>query len=101
MLETALKELSELSEFKKRRENVLRPMAEKLEVKTGQLFGTLRSPPAGGSSSAFQTMAVLDKERCIKRINEALAVLDRLKIKPSRNDCPLYYRISLLLIVED
>jgi glutamyl-tRNA synthetase len=84
MLETALKELSELSEFTEEAlENVLRPMAEKLEVKTGQLFGTLRSATTGREAAPplFQTMAVLDKERCIKRINEALAVLDKAKDK--------------------
>jgi len=84
MLETALKELGELSEFTEEAlENVLRPMAEKLEVKTGQLFGTLRSATTGREAAPplFQTMAVLGKERCIKRINEALAVLDKAKDK--------------------
>ncbi|MFA5629519.1 MAG: glutamate--tRNA ligase [Dehalococcoidales bacterium] len=84
MLETALAELGELAEFTDESlENVLRPMAEKLEVKTGQLFGTLRSATTGKEVAPplFQTMVVLGKERCIKRIGEALGVLDRAKDK--------------------
>ncbi|HAS28370.1 MAG TPA: glutamate--tRNA ligase [Dehalococcoidia bacterium] len=84
MLETALKELGELPDFTEEAlENILRPMAEKLEVKTGQLFGTLRSATTGREAAPplFQTMAVLGKERCIKRINEALVVLDKAKDK--------------------
>ena len=54
-------------------EAVLRPLAEELGLKTGQLFGTLRV--AGTAQIAapplFQTMAVLGKERCLKRIAAA------------------------------
>jgi glutamyl-tRNA synthetase len=84
MLETALAELGELAGFTDESlENVLRPMAEKLEVKTGQLFGTLRSATTGKEVAPplFQTMVVLGKERCIKRISEALGVLDQAKDK--------------------
>jgi glutamyl-tRNA synthetase len=84
ILEAALKGLDELPEFTEESlEIVLRPMAEALAVKTGQLFGTLRSATTGSEVAPplFQTMAVLGKERCMKRIKEALAVLDKAKDK--------------------
>ena len=55
-------------------EAVLRPLAEELGLKTGQLFGTLRVAVTGRTAAPplFQTMAVLGKERCIRRIKAAL-----------------------------
>jgi len=49
-----------------------------LGLKTGQLFGTLRVAVTGRTAAPplFQTMAVLGKERCLKRIG---AALDRLR----------------------
>jgi glutamyl-tRNA synthetase len=60
-------------------ENLLRPLAEELGLKTGQLFGTLRIAVTGqiAAPPLFQTMAVLGKKRCLKRIDEALAKLAR------------------------
>ncbi len=84
ILETALNGLDELPEFTEDNlETVLRPMAETLAVKTGQLFGTLRSATSGREVAPplFQTMAVLGKERCMKRISEALAVLNKAQDK--------------------
>jgi glutamyl-tRNA synthetase len=84
ILEAALKGLDEIPEFTEEAlEIVLRPMAEALAVKTGQLFGTLRSATTGSEVAPplFQTMAVLGKERCMKRIKEALAILDKAKDK--------------------
>ena len=51
-------------------EAVLRPLAVELELKTGQLFGTLRVATTGRTAAPplFQTMAVLGKERCLERI---------------------------------
>ena len=55
-------------------EALLRPLAVELGLKTGQLFGTLRTAVTGRTVSPplFQTMAVLGKERCLKRIEAAL-----------------------------
>ena len=59
-------------------EAVLRPLAVELGLKTGQLFGTLRIAVTGRTAAPplFQTMAVLGKERCLRRIE---AALDRLR----------------------
>jgi glutamyl-tRNA synthetase len=58
-------------------EAVLRPLAEELGLKTGQLFGVLRVAITGQTAAPplFQTMAVLGKERCLNRIDAALAKL--------------------------
>ena len=55
-------------------ETLLRPLAEELELKTGQLFGTLRIATTGRTAAPplFQTMAVLGRELCLKRIATAL-----------------------------
>ena len=61
-------------------EAVLRPLAMELGLKTGQLFGTLRVAVTGRTAAPplFQTMAVLGKERCLRRIEVALDRLCRL-----------------------
>jgi len=58
-------------------EGLLRPLAAELGLKTGQLFGVLRVAVTGRTAAPplFQTMAVLGKERCLKRIEAALAKL--------------------------
>ena len=58
-------------------EGVLRPLAAELGLKTGQLFGVLRVAVTGRTAAPplFQTMAVLGKERCLRRIEAALAKL--------------------------
>jgi len=55
-------------------EGVLRPLASELGLKTGELFGLLRVAVTGRSAAPplFQTMAVLGRERCLKRIVAAL-----------------------------
>ncbi|TET26021.1 MAG: glutamate--tRNA ligase, partial [Dehalococcoidia bacterium] len=55
-------------------EAVLRPLAAELGLKTGQLFGTLRVSSTGRTAAPplFQTMAVLGRERCLRRIGVAL-----------------------------
>ena len=60
-------------------EALLRPMAVALGLKTGQFFGTLRVATTGRTAAPplFQTMAVLGKERCRRRIAAALAMLER------------------------
>ncbi len=55
-------------------EGVLRPLATKLNLSTGKLFGLLRVAITGRTAAPplFQTMAVLGKEKCLKRLNTAL-----------------------------
>ncbi len=58
-------------------EGVLRPLAAELGLKTGALFGLLRVAVTGRTAAPplFETMAVLGKETCLKRIEAALARL--------------------------
>jgi glutamyl-tRNA synthetase len=80
-LEVSQRKLEQLGEFDEASlEVLLRPLAEELGLKTGQLFGTLRVAVTGRAAAPplFQTMAVLGKERCLKRIKAALEKLNRL-----------------------
>ena len=77
-LKAAQQRLSQLAAFDAESlEGVLRPLAAELGLKTGQLFGTLRVAVTGRTAAPplFQTMAVLGKERCLRRIEAALAKL--------------------------
>jgi glutamyl-tRNA synthetase len=58
-------------------EAVLRPLAPALGLKTGQLFGVLRVAVTGQTAAPplFETMAVLGRERSMKRIAAALSKL--------------------------
>ncbi len=58
-------------------EDLLRPLAAELGLKTGALFGLLRVAVTGRTAAPplFQTMTVLGKERCLKRIEAALGKL--------------------------
>ncbi len=74
-LEAGLRKLEPLDDFSTESlEEVLRPLAVELEMKTGQLFGALRVAVTGRTAAPplFQTMAVLGRERCLKRIRAAL-----------------------------
>jgi len=80
-LQTARERLEPLEAFDAESlEAVLRPLAEELELKTGQLFGTLRVAVTGRTAAPplFQTIAVLGKEKCLKRIEAALDGLCKL-----------------------
>jgi len=82
-LETSEQKLEQLKAFDAESlEAMLRPLAVELGLKTGQLFGTLRTAVTGRTAAPplFQTMTVLEKERCLKRIG---AALDRLRGLPS------------------
>jgi glutamyl-tRNA synthetase len=59
-------------------EEMLRPLAVELEVKTGVLFGLLRTATTGKTAAPplFQTMEVLGKETSMKRIRQALDKLN-------------------------
>ena len=58
-------------------EGLLRPLAVELELKTGQLFGALRTAVTGQKAAPplFETMAVLGRETCLVRIEQALGKL--------------------------
>ena len=55
-------------------ETALRALAEELKLKTAQLFGTLRVAVTGRTVAPplFQTMAVLGRERVLRRVDAAL-----------------------------
>jgi glutamyl-tRNA synthetase len=77
-LKVAQQRLSPLAAFDAESlEGLLRPLAAELGLKTGQLFGMLRVVVTGRTAAPplFQTMAVLGKERCLRRIEAALARL--------------------------
>lgn len=59
-------------------EGVLRPLAEELGVKTGELFMLLRVAVTGRSVSPplFESMAVLGRERCLARLQSGLRQLE-------------------------
>jgi len=77
-LEASRQRLEPIGEFNHESlEAVLRPLAGELGLKTGQLFGTLRVAVTGRTVAPplFETMSVLGKERCLKRIKVALSKL--------------------------
>jgi len=55
-------------------EGALRPLAEELSVKAGDLFMLVRVAVSGGpvSPPLFQSMAVLGRERCLARLARAI-----------------------------
>jgi len=55
-------------------ETVFRPLADELRLKTGVFFGLLRVALTGRTAAPplFQTMEVLGRERCLKRLKLAL-----------------------------
>ena len=59
-------------------EGLLRPLAEELGLKAGQLFSVLRTAVTGeiATPPLFQTMAVLGKEKCLARIAAAIQILN-------------------------
>jgi len=80
-LEVSKQRLEQLDSFDTESlENILRPLAEEMGLKTGQLFGTLRVATTGRTAAPplFETMAVLGKKCCLKRIEAALDKLHSL-----------------------
>ncbi len=59
-------------------EGTLRSLAEELRIKAGQLFNPLRVATTGRTAAPplFETMVVLGKERCLKRIRVAVGKLE-------------------------
>lgn len=58
-------------------EEILRPLARELNSGTREFFGLLRVAVTGRTASPplFQTMEVLGKDKCVKRLNAALQSL--------------------------
>ena len=58
-------------------EEALRPLAAELKLTTGQLFGALRVAVTGQTAAPplFQTMEVLGRDRCLARLEQAVAAL--------------------------
>ncbi len=58
-------------------EGVLRSLAAELNLPTGELFGLLRVAITGRTAAPplFQTMAVLGKEKCLRRLTMTLQML--------------------------
>ncbi|MDH4067980.1 MAG: glutamate--tRNA ligase [Dehalococcoidia bacterium] len=59
-------------------EGILRALATELKLPAGELFGVLRVAITGRTAAPplFQTMAVLGKEKCLKRLEMALQLLE-------------------------
>ena len=77
-LKAAEEKLSSLGTFSKDLlESTLRQLAAELGIKAGELFNPLRVATTARDAAPplFETMAVLGKERCLKRIRAALAKL--------------------------
>jgi glutamyl-tRNA synthetase len=80
-LKASLEKLEKLSPFDDAGlETLLRPLAEELGLNAGQLFSVLRTAVTGESATPplFQTMAVLGRERCLKRLAAAVEKLRRM-----------------------
>ncbi len=58
-------------------EQIMRPLAEELGLKAGQLFGAIRVAVTGVTVSPplFETMVVLGREKCLERLEEAVEKL--------------------------
>ncbi|UCC61163.1 MAG: glutamate--tRNA ligase [Dehalococcoidia bacterium] len=76
-LEAALERLQDTQFDALSLEEALRPLASDLGLKTGDFFGLLRIATTGRTAAPplFETMAVLGKERCLKRIQTAVTKL--------------------------
>ncbi|GAG26244.1 unnamed protein product, partial [marine sediment metagenome] len=71
------RDAEKLAEDAQSLEEVLRPLAAELGLKTGEFFGLLRVAVTGRTAAPplFQTMAVLGRERCLRRVEAALGSL--------------------------
>jgi glutamyl-tRNA synthetase len=77
-LKSAEETLSSLDSFDRATlESALRSLAENLGIKAGQLFNVLRVATTARDATPplFETMEVLGKERCMKRIKAAISAL--------------------------
>jgi glutamyl-tRNA synthetase len=76
-LEAALKRLQDAPFDAAAIEEALRGLASELGLKTGDFFGLLRAATTGRTAAPplFETMAVLGRARCLKRLEAALSAL--------------------------
>ena len=61
-------------------EQPMRDLAEKLELKLGQLFGILRSAVTGQKISPplFESMEIIGRDKILSRVSDAIAKLEQL-----------------------
>ncbi|MBI4285749.1 MAG: glutamate--tRNA ligase [Chloroflexi bacterium] len=81
-LQTARQAIAELPRFDATSlECLFRPLAAELGLKPGEFFGLTRGAVTGKTATPplFETMAVLGRERCLKRIDVAVKNLSVLK----------------------
>ncbi|HXF52190.1 MAG TPA: glutamate--tRNA ligase [Dehalococcoidia bacterium] len=79
-LTLALESLEQVTDWRHEAiEAPMRALAERLGVKTGALFGLVRVAVTGKSVSPplFESMAIVGKERCLRRLHAALDLLGR------------------------
>ena len=59
---------------------LLQPSLETVGLKTGQFFMTIRVACTGKTATPplFETMEVLGRDRCVRRLHDAVARLDRM-----------------------
>jgi len=71
-------------------EKAIRPLAEELGLKTGDLFGLIRVAVTGRTAAPplFQTMAVLGRERCLPRLEGAIRRLKKRTTPPPEGGMP-------------
>jgi glutamyl-tRNA synthetase len=82
-LESSLQRIEALPDFSHQAlEELLRPLAEELGIKAGQLFGTLWVAETGLTVSPplFETMVVLGRHKCLQRIKAAIQKLSQAAI---------------------
>lgn len=78
-LDAAHDRLKALPDFEpETQEKAMRKLAKELEIKVGQLFGTLREAVTGQrvSPPLFETMEIIGRETCLARIEAASESLD-------------------------
>jgi len=79
-LKAALSSLSNIDFEHDMLESTLRALAEELGLKAGPLFTPIRIACTGRTASPglFETMTVLGKEQCLKRIETAISKLEKI-----------------------
>ena len=78
-LRATMADLQQVSSFDAQSiENVLRPLAERLQLKTRDLFGAIRVAVTGHTAAPplFDTLAVLGKDRVLARLEQVATALD-------------------------
>lgn len=85
LLNAALQVLTEVHPFDEETlEAALRDLAERMEVKTGQLFMPIRVAITGRTATPglFETMVVLGRERVVRRIEAAVGLIKKMNAYP-------------------